>query len=210
MKKQRFPHVLPLAVPTAILILCFLAACGAGGGAPGATTNLEGAPEDLLKQILAEATASFDDDRSMPMVFYAEVTAENSQNQIGLSGADFDKYVTSASVATAAIATFAHEAALIRAKDAASAAEIKKLIAADGGYDSRKWICVMPEKSCVIESGNYVLLAVSRAEVVDAIVAAFTDAAGNVGEPNEFFTFDGEQPEGGGMGLSLGSGPAPL
>jgi len=190
-------------------VLCLLVACGAGG-ASGGTTNLEGAPEDLLKQILAEATASFDDDRSMPMVFYTEVTAESSQNQIGLSGTDFEKYVSSASVATAAIATFAHEAALIRAKDPASAAEIKKLVAAEGGYDSRKWICVMPEKSSVIESGSYVLLAVSRAEVVDAIVAAFTEAAGSVGERNDFFAFDGEMPEGGGMGLSLGGGPAPL
>ncbi|MDR0468984.1 MAG: DUF4358 domain-containing protein, partial [Peptococcaceae bacterium] len=147
--------------------------------------------------------------------FDGEVTADTSQNTIGLSTADFNQYVSSATVSTAAISTFAHQVSLILAKDAASAAEIKKRIAGDGGFDSQKWICVWPEESCVIDSGSYVLLVVSRADVAEAVVAAFTAAAGNVGERVVFFTSEagaggggGGLAIGGGMGISIG-GEAP-
>lgn len=145
----------------------------------------------------------------MPASYISEVTAETSLYAIGLSQSDFDEYVSSASVSTALIGSFAHEISLIQAKDAVAAAAIKKLVAADGGYDSRKWICVFPEVSCVIESGSYVLLAASRADVVDAVVGAFTDAAGSVGERDVFFTSEAAPGEGGlapggGMGLIIG------
>ena len=188
-----------------------LAACGGGGGQAASATDLQGPPGDILQQVLDAAAEALPADRPMPMPFITEVTAESSQYQLGLSGADFDAYVSSATVATAAIATFAHEVALIQAKDAASAAEIKKRVAGDGGYDSEKWICVWPERSRVVESGPYVLIAVSRAEVVDAVYAAFADAAGTTGEPVDFFTSEGGMAEGGiGAGMGIGIGPAPL
>jgi hypothetical protein len=189
-----------------------LTACGGGsGGAAAPATNLQGPPGEILEKVLTEAVSALPADKPAPMTFTTEVTAETSQNQIGLSGADFDKYVESASVATAVIGTFPHEIGMIEAKDAASAAEVKKLIAGDGGDDSNKWICVFPERSYVVESGHYVLLAVSRADVVEAVLAAFTEEAGNVGEVDEFFSFSGEQPEGGGgMGIAIGGGPAAL
>ncbi|MCL2121442.1 MAG: hypothetical protein FWH28_04250 [Clostridiales bacterium] len=192
-----------LSLLLAALMLYASAACG-GGNSAGTASKLEGPPEEILNQILEETKDSLSDERSMPMAIISEVTADTSQNQIGLSGDDFRQYVSSASVATAAIATFAHEIGLIQAKDAAAAAAIKDRIAGDGGYNSEKWICVMPEKSCVVESGSYVLLAVSRNDVVEAVIAAFTEAAGTVGERNEFFRFEGGVPEGsGGMGLQL-------
>ena len=198
---------LPILMPLLLLLLCLLAGCG-NAGAAGPTSNLEGLPLDILNQILEDAGKSLPDERPMPMAFVAEVTAETSQNQIGLSDADFLQYVDSASVATAAIATFAHEIALIQAKDSAAAAEIKKRIAGDGGYNAQKWICVFPEQSSVIESGPYVLLAVSRADVVEAVITAFTDAAGSVGTTDTFFTSAGMDeaaapPVGGGMGLAI-------
>ena len=216
MQKNR-KHILVLVASVMICIasLCALSACGGGsggsgpGGAKEPETKLEGPPEDILNKIIEEAMAAMPEGKPMPMVYTAEVTSETSQNQLGLSAADFDKYVSSASVATALIGTFAHEISMIQAKDNASAAEVKKLIAADGGYDSSKWICVFPETSCVIESGPYVLLAVSRAEVVDAVLEAFTAAAGVVGEANVFFTHEGGAAEGG-MGIAVGGGPAAI
>ena len=208
--------------PIATLLLCLLAlgtlaACGgSGGGSSSSASKLSGKPEAILDGILEAARSALPEESPMPMSFTAEVSGETSQNQLGLSAADFDKYVSSASVATALIATFAHEISIVEAKDAAAATEVKKLIAGDGGYDSRKWICVFPEESCVVESGKYVLLAVSRADVVAAVLDAFTEAAGSTGEPHTFFNFDGGAIEGlpieggGGMGISIGGGPAPL
>ena len=199
MKKQ-------IAFLLLVLIVCALSACG-GGSAGGKASNLQGSPADVLAKIIEDAAKSLPADRPMPMCFDAEVNGDTSQNALGLSSADFDKYVSSATVSTAAIATFAHQVCLIQAKDASSAAEVKKRIAGDGGFDSRKWICVFPEESSVIESGSYVLLAASRADVVEAVVAAFTEAAGTVGERETFFTSDsageGGMALGGGMGLVL-------
>ena len=212
-----------IAMRIAVMLLCLLAlstlaACGggSGGGSSASASKLSGTPEEILDGILEAARAALPEEAPMPMSFTAEVSGETSQNQLGLSAADFDKYVSSASVATALIATFAHEISIVEAKDAAAATEVKKLIAGDGGYDSRKWICVFPEESCVVESGKYVLLAVSRADVVEAVLEAFANAAGSTGEANTFFNFDGGAIEGlpieggGGMGISIGGGPAPL
>ena len=195
------PHRICIAI-IIIVVTIMLAACGGGS----TSTKLSGSPEDILNRVLDEAKKSLPDDKPMPESRVTEVTADTSQNAIGLSTDDFNKYVSSASIATALIGTFPHEIGVIQAKDAASAATIKKLISSDGGYNSLKWICVSPEESCVLESGSYVLLAASRADVVDAVVSAFTAAAGNVGERNVFFTSEKGASEGGpaaGGGISL-------
>jgi len=123
----------------------------------------------------------------MPMSFTQEVSSDVCQNTLGLSPDDFNKYVVSAYVSTAAISTFAHEIALIQTKDANSAAQVKKLISGDGGFDSTQWICVYPDESTVVSSGSYVLLAVSRADVVTAALNAFKAEAGTVSDTNVFY-----------------------
>ena len=193
-----FKRVLALSLAS-----LFLIASSACGGSAAAESKLQGPPGEILARIIEDAGKTMPDDRPMPMCFDMEVTAETSQNSVGLSAGDFGQYVSSATVYTAAIATFAHEIALIQAKDASSAAEVKKRIAGEGGFDSRKWICVFPEESCVIDSGVYVLLISSRADVAEAVVAAFTEAAGSTGELNVFFTSEGAAAEG---GMALGGG----
>ncbi|MCL1848631.1 MAG: hypothetical protein FWF83_03025 [Clostridiales bacterium] len=212
---SRVQVIKPVAFLLMGVLLLSLAACGGSGSGGGPSTpasTLKGTPEEILGVILEEAAKALTDERPMPAVYTSEVSAETSQNQLGVSSADFTKHVSSASVATALISTFAHEISVIQAKDAASATALKKLIAGEGGYDSKKWICVFPEKSCIIESGAYVLLAVSRADTVDAVVSAFIDAAGAAGDPEVFFTHEGGEAEGGGgmgMGISIG-GAMPL
>jgi len=172
----------------ATLLLPF-AACGA-------KDTLTGTPEEVLKQLKAAVTVE------LPMSLDSEVTAENAQNALGLTEAQFADYVDSAYESTAAIATLPQSNALVKCKSIAAAAEVKKFIAA--GFDSRKWICVFPEQSVVVESGSYVLLAVGKAQATDALVEAFkTISEGNTGSPEVFFTFEGEPEDGTGGGLAL-------
>ena len=126
----------------------------------------------------------------MPMSFPpSEVTPDLSQNTIGLSEADFGRLVTSAAYNMAGIGTFAHQMIMIQAKDDKAAVEVKRIVSGDGGYDAAKWICVFPEKAIAVESGSYVLLVASYAEVADAAVENFRETAGSIGDVNVFYEF---------------------
>jgi hypothetical protein len=153
----------------------FASACSGNG-----KETLTGSTEEVLNAVL-EASGE------LPAAATAPVTSENSQNALGISPSDFDKYVSEASVSTALIMTSAHEVALVKVKNAGDVATVKNLIAS--GFDSGKWICVAPGESLVVESGTYILLVASTTANADAIVAAFKTKAGdNVGEVNIFFT----------------------
>ena len=179
--------ILCLAAAAALLLAC--AACGT----PAAKDTLTGTAQEVLAQLK--------DRVELGMTLDDEVTAEKAQNVLGLTEAQFGEYVESAYEAMAAIATFAQSTVIVKCRDAAAAAQVKKLIA--GGYDSRKWICVFPEQSVVVESGSYVLLAVGLTDTTNALVEAFKDlSGGNMGTPDVFFTFDGEGGDiGGGLAL---------
>ena len=170
---------------------------GAGSenaGSENAGSGLTGAPEDILSKLTEDLT---DEGIQMPMSLPPmKVEAEMSQNTIGLSEADFEKYVADCAYTMAAIGTFAHQMIVIQAKDAGAAGEIKKLVSGDNGYDAKKWICVFPEKAIAVDSGAYVLIVASYAEVADAAVEAFKAAAGSIGEVNMFWEFAGEAGEG--------------
>ena len=196
MKKKLFFLLL------AAVVMVGFTACGGSKGQ--VSSKLKGTPAEILPTVLEKATNALPEDNKLPMSFESDITRENCQG-IGLKPEEFDKYVSKATASTGAIMTSAHEIVLLQAKNAASAAEVKKLIAA--GFDSWKWICVAPEKSCVIESGNYVLLAVGRTAAVDAVIAAFEEAAGTVGDVNVFFTGGGAGEGGAGEG---GAGGLPI
>ena len=177
-------------VLSALLVIAALVSTAACAATP-VQSKLSGAPEDILNKLLEDLAAT---GVQMPMSLPPmAVTADISQNTLGISEADFNKYVTAASNSTAAIGTFAHQIAVIEAKDTDSAAAIKKLIAHtpdnpdDGGYNPMKWICVWPEQCLVVESGNYVLLMACAKSVAEAGVTAFQAAAGEIGEVNTFF-----------------------
>ncbi|MDR0435687.1 MAG: DUF4358 domain-containing protein [Propionibacteriaceae bacterium] len=165
------------AAVAALAIIVSFTACGSSGSAE---TNLTGSTATILENVLNAAAAN------VGVTELAEVTAEDAQSTLGLSAADFDKYVAEATVSRALMMTSAHEVTLVKVKDGASVADLKAAIAA--GFDSTKWICVVPDKSVVIDSGSYVLLVVSYSDTVDAILKAFKDAAGTVGSENVFYT----------------------
>ena len=152
---------------------------GSGSTGSGSSSNLSGSAIDVLTNLDAALKQS---GIEMPMTLPpTAVTSEMSQNDIGLSTADFNRLVNSAASSLAAIGTFAHQIVIIQANDASAATEIKGLVSGTNGYDAQKWICVWPEKVIVVESGEYVLIAAAKADVVDAAVAEFRSEAGSIG-----------------------------
>jgi len=195
----------------ALTMVGMTAAC-AGGTAlvllAGESSKLSGSAVEVLTVLVDDLR---NDGVQMPMTLPASIiTADVSQNAIGLSAENFDKYVVSASDSLAAIGTSAHQIVLIEAKDASSAEQIKKLLASDGGYDVHKWICVLPEKAVVVESENYVMLAASYSQVVDVAIDCFKAAAGEIGDVDVLFESANEQVEGGGLVAPGGAVPLPI
>jgi len=154
---------------------------GSGGGSTDGA-GLSGTASEVLGKLVEDLISA---GVEMPMSLPGpppEVTAELSQNTIGLSEGDFDRLVASAAHSLAAIGTFAHQLIIIQGKDASAAAEIKGLVSGPGGYDPQKWICVWPERAMAVDAGAYVLVAASYVKVVEAAERAFRDAAGKTGE----------------------------
>jgi hypothetical protein len=162
--------------------LLLSAGCASGGGA--GETNLTGTAEEVLTKLTDDiAAAGVEGPKTITM----PVTADIAQNMAGLSEESFGKLIASAATGQAAIGTFAHQLVVYEANSAKDAAEVKKLVTGDGGYDANKWICVAPDKAVAVESGNYVLLVASKNDYCDAAIAAFTEAAGTTGEPVVFY-----------------------
>ncbi|MDR1605136.1 MAG: DUF4358 domain-containing protein [Gracilibacteraceae bacterium] len=173
----------------ALLLLFTLTACSGGGGAPAQPAppadTLTGELPEIIAALIAGANENLTE--KLPQSFEDPVTAENCQGMLGLTPEQFSEYVTEAYVSNSALTTSAHEIALVKCLDQAAAAEVKNLIAQ--GFDSGKWVCVMPDESSVIDSGSYVLLLSTAAQYADALTASFTAlAADNTGEKNVFYS----------------------
>ena len=175
-----------IAIFFAVSLIFLLAGCGKGNDSDTDTgaeakDTLSGSTADILSDVLEDV------DVELPMMFDDAVTAETSQGMLGLTPDQFEQYIAEATASTAAISTFAVQFALVKCTDIPAAVEVKGLIAK--GYDSSKWICVMPEQSMTVESGSYVLLAVGPTAAVEAVLKSFTDAArDNVGSLDIFFS----------------------
>lgn len=170
-------------------------------GGDGVGSSLTGTPAEILEKLIEDLTAA---GVEMPMsIPPMEVQPDMSQNTIGLSEDDFNKYVKDSAYTMAAIGTFPHQIILVQAVDEKAAGEIKKIVTGDNGYDAKKWICVFPERAVAVESGVYLLIVVSKEIVTDAAVEAFRNNAGSIGEADTFWEFTGEAAAGGG-GLALG------
>jgi len=153
---------------------------------------LSGDPHQLLEKLVDAVTEEIKAaGEFMYMSFITDVTPDLSQNAAGLSEADFGSLVIAAASSMAAIGSQAHQIVLFQAKNSNAAAEVKKIVAgrASGkdGYDSQKWICVWPEQSIVVESGDYVLLVASRVDIVESALGVFTEMAGKVGSVDKFY-----------------------
>lgn len=170
-----------LTLIIAIAILATAAFAGCGNSATGKDTITLSAQE-MIEKIVSDCG-----EEVLGFTMEEAVTADKSQSYLGLSEDDFAKYVDSAFMSYGAFTTSASLFAVIKAKDAASAKSVKDLVAS--GFNSMRWVCVLPETSVVIESGSYVLLAVSSQASVDKVVEIFSEQAGdNIGEEKVFYT----------------------
>lgn len=155
-----------------------------GGGAPDSDSAA-----GILAEIMLAAGNKLTGDSKLPMSFEAEITKDNCTG-VGLTSEQLEQYVAEAYSSSGALTTSAHELVIFKCKDAESAAEVKKLVAE--GFDPGKWICVRPDKCAAVDSGEYVLLAVSSSAVADAVLEAFDGITGeSMGEVNEFYTHAG-------------------
>lgn len=169
-------------------LVSFLAACAliltpvlASCGEKKTPDTITGSAADVLATIIEKSEYEFG------MTMTDTVTADNTSYITGLTAEDFTTYVDEAAISSAMISTQAHLVVLFKAKDAAAAESVKKLVAEK--YDSHRWVCVLPDESFVITSGSYVLLVSSYKESADALLKGFTAVAGtNIGEINIFYT----------------------
>ncbi|MDR3073000.1 MAG: hypothetical protein LBU41_05855 [Clostridiales Family XIII bacterium] len=177
-KKKYFAMLL------AFSLIFLLAACGESEKAKSDT--IEGNLSDIMNSITQTVDATLGDNDKLPMTGPSLITKENATGMTGLSPEDFVSYVEDAYGVQGMLSTTAFEVVLIRCKSFEDAATVKELVATN--FDPGKWICVRPENCTVIDSGSYVLLAVSSTAQSEAIVTAFTDLSkDNVGEPNVFY-----------------------
>lgn len=144
----------------------------------GTTDNAQ--PRDtaaILQSVIDAATEILGPENGMAMTFNDPITPELSMGMLGLSTEDFGQYVTEATASNAAIMSIAHEVALVKCTDSEAAYKVRDLIAS--GFNSGKWICVMPQQSFVISSGEYVLLGATKTENAEAIQQAFANMFDN-------------------------------
>lgn len=154
------------------------AAASAGG--------LEGSLADVLKSIDVSASSKLSGDNTIPETFQEEITGDKSPLLLGVSSKQLDTYAEE-SVSSQTMFGFGYMSALVKCKDAASARELKKLIA-DNFKAEEIWVCVIPEECFVVEYEQYVLLGVAPAETCTALREAFSEAAGgSIGEADRFF-----------------------
>ena len=152
----------------------------AGGdqGQSAPESALTGTTADILEIIIDEAAASIGGEYPLPETLIDPVTPENAPGMLGITPDDFVSLVDEATSAIGAIFTFAFQVAVVKCNDANDALTVSGMI--QSGYDSGKWISVIPEQSLTMVSGPYVLLAVGTVTQTDALAAAFKDAAGEV------------------------------
>ena len=164
-----------------VLVLALvLTACGGPIKSEPVKEVFTGTSEETLEDFLGAMGLDI-------MSFTNPVTAENVTGVLGLSTADFDKYIVNATSSVAAIMTHAHLVSAIACVNPADAKTVKDLIAK--GFDPARWICVFPEECFVVEVGSYVFLVASTAENAEMAKNALNTLAGDaVGEYNVFFT----------------------
>lgn len=72
---------------------------------------------------------------------------------------------------SAMMSAVAHSICLLQVPEGSDAKKIAEQI--NQNKDPRKWICVEAEKAVVLQSGNYILLAMSTEDIVDTVSANF-------------------------------------
>ncbi len=150
---------------------------------PEATPTATPAPVDTITGSAADVLASILEKAGDSEVATMEVPldSENSLGTAGINAEQLESFVEDSVVSTAMMSSVAHIAVLVKCKDIEAADTIK--LAMKDNFDVRRWVCVMPEKVFVVDSGTYVMLVASFKDYADALYNGFKAIAGeNIGE----------------------------
>jgi hypothetical protein len=172
----------------ALSIVLAFSACGKIGGSKGSAKS---SPKSAAAQILDEAQKKIGNNEKFPDYKQTAVTSKTSQETLGLSAKQFDKYVSEAVTQTPSGNAAASQISLAKCKSEKSAAETKKLIARN--FNTNKWANAKPEQGMVVDSGKYVLLFAGTKAQASAIQDGFKSILkGKIGKANVFYKSDGK------------------
>ena len=125
---------------------------------------------------------------NMPMT--DAIPAEQALTFVGLSQEEFEANIIDSVYYESMISPATESYCLVKAKDGADIAALKQTIF--DNCNPRKWVCTSASRVVVINSGNYILLAMGANESCDSMVAEFKTYFNNdVGEALDKTVDDG-------------------
>ena len=110
----------------------------------------------------------------MPMTMPIE--AERSTEFIGLSQADFEKYVTDSTALESMIMPSNYSLCIIKVNDTSKIEDIKKSVF--DNCNPRKWICTSAEYVTVVDCNDCVMLLMANKDASDKLKTAFASQVG--------------------------------
>ena len=130
---------------------------------------------DVMNSVVTKAQAEV----RAPML--EAIPAEMSYGFIGIQTEVFNTYVEESVVYESMISPAFQSICIVKVNDSTKVEELKKSIL--DNCDLRKWVCTSAERAVVVNSGNYILLAMAEDAKCDELVKAFSDEfGGNIGE----------------------------
>lgn len=125
---------------------------------------------DIMTKIVTKAGAEV----RMPM--QDVIPSDVCDGFIGLSPEDFNKYVTESVVYESMISPANQSLCIIKVNDSSKINDLKKTIL--NNCNPTKWICTGAAKAVVVDSGDYILLAMSSEDLCTKLVNAFGEETG--------------------------------
>lgn len=109
------------------------------------------------------------------------IPSEMSETYIGLTSGDFEAYVTDSVFYESMISPANQSFCIIKVNDKSKVEDLKQEIFEN--CNPRKWICMTAERVVVLDSGEYIMLAMASSDSCNSLIIAFREVFGeeNVG-----------------------------
>lgn len=164
------------------------------------TPAVSGSAADMMTKLMAAAKIE------VRMGMQVEIPAEMSEAWLGLKNDKFTSLVKDSIMYESAISPANESFCLIKVSDESKVEELKKEIFEN--CNPRKWVCMSAERVVVLNSGEYIMLAMASQDSCNSLIPAFKAEFGEakvgtildktVSESIENFE---DLPGGGGMAL---------
>ena len=101
------------------------------------------------------------------------IPAEMSEAYIGLNSGDFESYVTDSVFYESMISPANQSFCIIKVNDLTKVEELKQKIF--DNCNPRKWVCMTAERVVVMDSGEYIMLAMASKDNCDTLITTFSE-----------------------------------